>query len=118
MMGRGPREFCEAMRDLVVRMQHHPATAVSDQAYEMKLKVLDFLISKDPDEDGFGRLLRERIADRDPGKELSRGICCQVLNSWRAGSCHYTPEGRLVLKALYPADQPGDSDDGEEKVEG
>jgi hypothetical protein len=117
MMARSPREFCEAMRDLVVRMQHHPATAVSDQAYEMKLKVLDFLIARDPDEDGFGRLLRDRIADRVPEKELSRGICCQVLNSWRAGSCHYTPEGRLVLKSLYPADQPADSEDDTGKVE-
>ncbi len=101
-----PKEFCEAMRDLVTRSQRHPATAVSDQAFEMKLKVLDFFIARDPDVEGFERMLRERIADPDPAKELSRGVCCQILNSWRAGSCHYTPEGHLVLKALYPADRP------------
>ncbi|HEX2987744.1 MAG TPA: hypothetical protein VHS06_06185 [Chloroflexota bacterium] len=117
MMARSPREFCEAMRDLVVRMQHHPATAVSDQAYEMKLRVLEYLIAKNPNEEGFERLLMERIDDRDPAKELSRGICCQVLNSWRAGSCHYTPEGRLVLRALYPADQSADFEGDDAKLE-
>ena len=101
------------MRDLVVRSQQHLATAVSGQAYEMKLRVLDFLIARDPTPDAFEKLLHERIADPDPAKELSRGICCQILGSWRAGSCHYTPEGRLVLKALYPADHPAWPDDGE-----
>lgn len=108
-----PKEFCEAMRDLVVRSQRQPASAVSDQAFEMKLKVLDYFIARDLDAEGFERSLLDRVADTDPAKELSRGVCCQVLNSWRAGSCHYTPEGMLVLKALYPAEQPaGGGEDG------
>lgn len=40
-----PKEFCEAMRELAMRSQRHPATAVSDQAHEMKLRVLDFFIA-------------------------------------------------------------------------
>ncbi len=101
-----PKEYCEAMRDLVIRSQRHPATAVSDQAYQMKLRILDFFMARDPDEETFERSLQERIADPDPQKELSRGICCQILNSWRSGSCHFTPQGRLVLKSLHPVDFP------------
>ncbi len=94
------------MRDLVVRSQRHSATAVSDEAYQMKLRILDFFVARDPEPEAFERMLRERIADPDPQKELSRGICCQILNSWRSGSYFYTPEGRLMLKALYPAEAP------------
>ncbi len=111
-----PREFCEAMRQLVVRSQQNPATAVGDQAYDMKLRVLDFFVARDSAPADFERLLRERIADSDPAKELSRGVCCQILNSWRSGSCYYTPEGQLVLKALYPADYSNSpEDDGREE---
>lgn len=103
------------MRQLVVRSQQHPATAVADQAYEMKLRVLDFFVARDPDPEEFDRSLRDRIVDADPAKELSRGVCCQILNSWRAGSCYYTAGGQLVLKALYPADPPNWlEDDGQE----
>ncbi len=108
-----PGQFCEAMRDLVMRSQSHPATAGSDQAFQMKLRILDYFVARDPDQESFERSLRERIADSDPQKELSRGICCQILNSWRSGSCLYAPEGRLVLQSLYPVDfSPGlpDSD--------
>ncbi len=113
-----PSEFCQAMSDLVTRSQLHPATAVDDQAYQMKLRVLDFFISRGPDRTTFERMLRERIADQDPQKELSRSVCCQILNTWLSGSCYYTPEGRLVLKSLYPADFPpglqeGDAEAGE-----
>ena len=104
MVATKPREFAEAMRDLVERSQSHPATAVSDQAFQMKLQILDYFIKRDPDPEAFEQLLLERIADEDPKKELSKGVCCQILNSWRSGSCHYTLEGRLMLKALYPAD--------------
>lgn len=31
-----------------------------------------------------------------------------------SGSCHYTPEGRLVLGALYPADPPPEAEDGQQ----
>jgi hypothetical protein len=112
-----PREFCEAMHALVTRSQRNPATAVSDQAYQMKLRILDHFIERDPHAAAFEDVLRARIADPDPQKELSRGICCQILNSWRAGSCRYTPERHLVLPALYPADDPpaiegeGDNDE-------
>jgi hypothetical protein len=112
-----PREFCEAMRDLVARSQRNPATAVSDQAYQMKLRILDHFVERGPDAASFEDALRARIADPDPQKDLSRGVCCQILNSWRAGSCRYTPERQLVLPALYPADEPatieeeGDDDD-------
>lgn len=101
-----PREFAQAMRDLVERSQSHPATAVSDQSFEMKLQILDYFITRDPDPTTFERQLLERIADEDPKKELSKGVCCQILNSWRSGSCHYSLDGRLILKALYPADHP------------
>jgi hypothetical protein len=109
-----PREFCQAMRDLVSRSQRNPATAVSDQAYEMKLRILDHFVERGPDAAAFEDVLRARIADPDPQKELSRGICCQILNSWRAGSCRYTPERRLVLPALFPADEPPAIEDDDE----
>ena len=72
----------------------------------MKLRILDHFIERDLDPEGFERALLERVADSDPRKELSRGVCCQILNSWRSGSCYYTSEGKLVLRALYPADLP------------
>ena len=106
MMATNPKEFAQAMRELVELSQHHPATAVSDQAFKMKLQILDYFIKRDPDPDTFEQLLLERISDADQKKELSKGVCCQILNSWRSGSCHYTLEGRLVLKALYPAERP------------
>lgn len=102
------------MQEQVERAQHNPATAVSDQSYEMKLRILDHFVQRDPDPDAFERALLERIADDDPRKELSRGVCCQILNSWRSGSCHYTTEGRLVLHALYPADPPAAADGSQE----
>ncbi len=114
MMAKTPRDFAIAMRDLVERSQRNPATAVSDQAYEMKVRILDHLIEHSPAPDAFEQALLERIADPDPRKELSKGVCCQILNSWRSGSCHYTLEGQLVLRALYPADRPSGSDDGAE----
>ncbi len=106
MLGTKPKEFAAAMRDLVERSQQHPATAVSDQAFQMKLQILDYFIKRDPDPEAFEQQLLERIADPDPKKELSKGVCCQILNSWRSGSCRYTLDGRLVLRALYPADHP------------
>jgi hypothetical protein len=108
-----PREFCEAMRELVSRSQRNPATAVSDQAYQMKIRILDHFIERNPGVEVFEEALRARIADPDPQKELSRGVCCQILNSWRSGSCHYTPERRLVLSALFPADAPSPIDGDE-----
>jgi len=117
-MAKSPKEFSEAMRDLVVRSQQHAATAVSQESYQMKLRILDFFIARDPDVDSFERMLRERIDDNDSQKELSRGICCQILNSWRSGSYFYTPEGRLVLKALYPAELPPGWEDGGTEAEG
>lgn len=113
-----PKEFCQAMRELVDRSQISPATAVSDQAFQMKLRVLDYFVKLNPDEDTFEAKLRERIADPDPQKELSRGVCCQVLNSWRSGSCHYTLDRRPVLSALYPADQPPPTGDEEQDDSG
>ncbi len=117
-MARKPREFCEAMRDLVVRSQLHPATAVGDEAYRMKLRTLDFFIERDPSPEAFERMLRERVADSDPQKVLSRGICGQILNTWRSGGFHYTSEGRLVLKALYPADVAAEAKAGDPPPEG
>ena len=114
MMAKTPKDFAVAMRDLVERSQLDPATAVSDQAYEMKLRVLDHFIKRDPDPESFERVLMERIRDSDPRKELSRGVCCQILNSWRSGSCRYTTDGRLLLLALYPADRPASVDEGGE----
>ena len=108
-----PKEFCEAMRELVVLSQRNPATAVSAEAYEMKLRILDFFTERDPTPDVMDSLLRERIADPDPMKELSRGICGQILNSWQAGSWHYSPDGRLLLRALYPAETPSGIEEDE-----
>ncbi len=113
MMAKSPREFAVAMRELVERSQHELATAVSEEAYEMKLRILDHFIERNPDPDTFERALLERIADTDPRKDLSKGVCCQILNSWRSGSCRYTVEGKLVLGALYPADRPRPADEDE-----
>ncbi len=71
------------------------------------------LIERDPTPDVMDSLLRERIADPDPMKELSRGICGQILNSWQAGSWHYSPDGRLLLRALYPAETPSGIEEDE-----
>jgi hypothetical protein len=114
MMAASPREFAEAMRDLVERSQRNQATAVSESAYQMKLQVLGYFIKHDPDPETFERLLRERIADADPKKELSKGVCCQIMNSWKSGSWLYTSEGRLVLRALHPAELPPTADEDED----
>ncbi len=109
-----PREFSIAMQEQVEHAQRNPATAVSDQSYKMKLRILDHFVQRDPDPDSFEQALLERIADVDPRKELSRGVCCQILNSWRSGSCHYRTDGRFVLDALYPADPPASAQDSQE----
>src|SRR5512133_926981 len=114
MMAKSPRDFALAMRELVERSQRNPATAVSEQAHEMKLRILDHFVERNPAPDDFERSLLERATDSDPRKELSKGVCCQILNSWRSGSCRYTPEGKLVLLALYPADPPTSPATGEE----
>ena len=115
-MAGSPREFATAMRDLVERSQRQPATAVSEEAYQMKLRVLDHFIHRDPQPEAFERVLQERISDSDPEKELSKSVCRQILNSWRSGSVYYTPDGRLVLRALYPADRSlgAEDDDAQE----
>lgn len=109
-----PEEFCRAMLDLVDKSQLQVATAVSFEAYEMKRRVLEFFLKSLPAPETFEAMLRQRMADPDPGKELSRGVCGQILNSWLSGSYHYAADGKLVLRALFPAGEGGmgPKDDG------
>ena len=114
MMVVSPEEFCRAMLDLVDKSQLQVATAVSPEAYEMKRRVLEFFVKSPPAREKFEAMLRQRIADPDLGKELSRGVCGQILSSWLSGSYHYAADGKLVLRALFPAGEGGmgPKDDG------
>ena len=56
----------------------------------LKLRILDYFISRDLSNDMFERALKARLSDPDPAKEQSRIICAQILEAWQKG--HKAPK--------------------------
>jgi len=49
----------------------------------LKLRILDYFISRDPSNDVFEQALKARLSDPDPAKEQSKIICAQILDAWQ-----------------------------------
>ena len=69
-------ELCEKLRDEAAR---HDDSVVNN----LRLRILDYLITCRISDDRFEEVLDGRINDPDPRKEHSKVICGEILEAWR-----------------------------------
>jgi hypothetical protein len=69
-------ELCEKLRDEATRQDD---SAVNN----LRLRILDYLITCRVPDDRFEEILEGRINDPDPRKEHSKIICAEILEAWR-----------------------------------
>lgn len=50
----------------------------------LRLRILDFFITRNVPDDMFEDILQARLNDPDPAKEQSKAICTEILKAWRA----------------------------------
>jgi hypothetical protein len=70
-------ELCEKLRDEVAARQDDSAVN------NLRLRILDYLITCRVPDDRFEEVLEGRINDPDPAKEYSKVICAEILEAWR-----------------------------------
>ena len=63
------------------------ATARQDTSSvnNLRLRILDYFITRDVPDDVFERVLKARLNDPDPTKEQSKVICAEILEAWQTG---------------------------------
>lgn len=77
-MGRiGATELCQKLKSEAVARQD--ASAVNN----LRLRILDYFITRNIPDDMFEEVLEGRINDPDPGKEQSKVICAELLETWQ-----------------------------------
>ena len=77
-MGRiSATELCQRLKSEAMARQD--ASPVND----LRLRVLDFFITRDVPDDIFEEALVARLNDPDPGKEQSKVICAEILKAWQ-----------------------------------
>jgi len=52
-------------------------------ANDLRLRILDHFITHDISDDIFEDVLKARLSDPDPAKELGKAICAEILEAWR-----------------------------------
>ena len=76
-MGRiSATELCQKLEAEVIARQD--ASAVNN----LRLRILDYFITRDVSDDVFEGILKARLNDPDPAKEQSKVICAQILEAW------------------------------------
>ena len=79
-MGRiGATELCQKLKSEAVARQD--ASAVNN----LRLRILDYFITRNIPDDMFEGVLKARLNDPDPAKEQSKVICAEILEAWRTG---------------------------------
>jgi len=63
------------------------ATARQDTSAinNLRLRILDFFITRNVPDDMFEGILKARLNDPDPTKEQSKVICAEILEAWQTG---------------------------------
>ena len=69
-------ELCQKLKSEVVARQD--TSAVNN----LKLRILDYFITRNVPDDMFEEILKARLNDPDPAKEQSKVICAEILEAW------------------------------------
>ena len=78
MRGRiGVKELCQKLKSEAIARQD--TSAVNN----LRLRILDYFITRNVPDDEFEGVLRGRLNDPDPDKEQSKVICGQILEAWQ-----------------------------------
>jgi len=70
-------ELCQKLKDEAAASQDD--SAVND----LRIRILDYLITSHIPDDRLEEVLEGRISDSDPTKEYSKVICGEILDAWR-----------------------------------
>jgi len=70
-------ELCQKLKDESEASQDN--SAVND----LRIRILDYLITSRIPDEKFGEILQGRINDSDPTKEQSKVICAEILEAWQ-----------------------------------
>ena len=72
-------ELCQKLKSEATARQD--ASAVNN----LRLRILDYFITRDVPDDMFEEALKARLNDPDPTKEQSKVICAEILEAWQTG---------------------------------
>ena len=70
-------EVCRKPKSEAVARQD--ASAVNN----LRLRILDYFITRNIPDDTFEGVLKARLNDPDPAKEQSKVICAEILERWQ-----------------------------------
>ena len=70
-------EVCRKLKSEAVARQD--ASAVNN----LRLRILDYFITRNIPDDTFEGVLKARLNDPDPAKEQSKVICAEILERWQ-----------------------------------
>ena len=70
-------ELCQKLKSEATARQD--ASAVNN----LRLRILDYFITRNVPDDMFEGILKARLNDPDPAKEHSRVICAEILEAWQ-----------------------------------
>ena len=77
-MGRiSASELCRKLKSEAIARQDTSA------ANNLRLRILDYFITRNVPDDTFGEVLKGRLNDPDPAKEQSKVICADILEAWQ-----------------------------------
>ena len=79
-MGRiSATELCQKLKTEATARQD--TSAVNN----LRLRILDYFITRNVPDDMFEGALQARLNDPDPAKEQSKVICSEILEAWQTG---------------------------------
>ena len=70
-------ELCQKLKDESEASQDNSAVN------NLRIRILDYLITSRISDDRFEEILEGRITDPDPSKEHSKVICDEILEAWQ-----------------------------------
>ena len=70
-------KLCKKLKSEATARQD--ASAVNN----LRLRILDYFITRNVPDDMFEGVLKARLNDPDPAKEQSKVICAEILETWQ-----------------------------------
>ena len=71
--------------ELCQKLKTEAAGRQDDSAVNnLRLRILDYFITRNVSDDMFEGVLKARLNDPDPAKEQSKDICAEILEAWQA----------------------------------
>jgi len=78
-MGRiSAKELCQKLKTEAIAKQD------ASTANKLRLRILDYFITRNVSDDNFEEVLKARLNDPDPVKKQSKVICAEILEAWRS----------------------------------